>query len=165
MSNTTHYISELDRQIARAAWAGGQTAASLTTAMLTQAVANWVRVASSSWSCIFFSSFLSITSRERLQSMTQSSSLLLKLESNMNDWAISDDVTIINIQRRAQGKKKAIYEPLIGKAFEWLIPCHVNTIQIQQYLNGHRHAVKKQKGERKLLNLNRKIIGGKRLNN
>lgn len=30
----------------------------LTTARLTQAVASWVRVASSSWSCIFFSSFL-----------------------------------------------------------------------------------------------------------
>lgn len=35
----------------------------LTTARLTQAVASWVRVASSSWSCIFFSSFLGVEER------------------------------------------------------------------------------------------------------
>ena len=46
--------------------------------------------------------------------------------------------------------KKVIYEQLIRKAFEWLIPRHVNTIQIQQYLNSHRHAVKKQKGDKTL---------------
>lgn len=37
----------------------------LTTARLTQAVASWVRVASSSWSCIFFSSFLGVEERGR----------------------------------------------------------------------------------------------------
>lgn len=37
----------------------------LTTARLTQAVASWVRVASSSWSCIFFSSFLETEEKGR----------------------------------------------------------------------------------------------------
>jgi len=44
-----------------------------------------------------------------------------------------------------------IYERLIiAKVFVWIIPRHVDAIQIQQDLNGHRHAEKsKQRREKK----------------
>lgn len=43
--------------------APAQAGQGLTAARLTQAVASWVSVASSSWSCIFFSSFLGAEER------------------------------------------------------------------------------------------------------
>lgn len=46
--------------------APAQAGQGLTAARLAQAVASWVSVASSSWSCIFFSSFLEAEERGRV---------------------------------------------------------------------------------------------------